>query len=157
MPWKFLLFLLVLAVVILFAGINVNNSADINLGFHQFEDVPVFVGLGSAFMLGALSILPFALGKAFIKRRKLSTKYKEQKKADQQKADQKKAEEGGRDGKLGRKARKALPDSSPPASGDEGSAGGALAATWGPSGGNSSSEGGGGKPKRKLFGKKPRS
>ncbi|MFW6388244.1 MAG: hypothetical protein ACOC0B_03110, partial [bacterium] len=101
MPWKFLLFLLFLAVVILFAGINVNNSADINLGFHYFEDVPVFVGLGSAFMLGALSILPFALGKAFIKRRKLSTKYKEQKKAQQKKAEQKSAEHESREEKRG--------------------------------------------------------
>ncbi len=77
MPWKFLVFLVILAIVILFAGINVNNSADINLGFHRFEDVPVFVGLGSAYMLGAVSILPFALNKAFKKRRKLSNRYKE--------------------------------------------------------------------------------
>lgn len=85
MPWKFLVFLVFLAIVILFAGINVTNSADINLGFYHFEDVPVFVGLGSAYMLGALSILPFALGKAFSKRRKLSTKYKEKQRVTEQK------------------------------------------------------------------------
>ncbi len=81
MPWKFLVFLVVLAIVILFAGINVNNSADINLGFHRFEDVPVFVGLGTAYMLGAVSILPFALNKAFKKRQKLSNRYKEKQRA----------------------------------------------------------------------------
>lgn len=77
MPWKFLIFLVILAIVIVFAGINVNNSADIDLGFHRFESVPVFVGLGSAYVLGAVSILPFALNKAFRKRRKLSNRYKE--------------------------------------------------------------------------------
>ncbi len=85
MPWKFLVFLVFLAIVVLFAGINVANSTDINLGFHQFEDVPIFVGLGSAYVLGALSILPFALTKSFSKRRKLSTKYKEQNEAQKEK------------------------------------------------------------------------
>ena len=95
MPWKFLVFLVFLAIVILFAGINVANSTDINLGFRRFEDVPVFVGLGSAYMLGALSILPFALTKAFSKRRKLSSKYKERNEADREKYRRKAARKGG--------------------------------------------------------------
>ncbi|MFP4644362.1 MAG: hypothetical protein ACLFM0_08395 [Spirochaetales bacterium] len=95
MPWKFLVFLVFLAIVILFAGINVANSTDINLGFYQFEDVPIFVGLGSAYMLGALSILPFALTKAFSKRRKLSSKYKERNEAEKEKSRRKASRKGG--------------------------------------------------------------
>lgn len=95
MPWKFLVFLVFLAIVILFAGINVANSSDINLGFYSFEDVPIFVALGSAYMLGALSILPFALTKAFSKRRKLSSKYKERNEAEKQKYRRKAARKGG--------------------------------------------------------------
>lgn len=80
MPWKFLLFLIGLALVIIFAGLNISHSTDISFGFHTFEDVPVFLGLGSAYLLGALTMLPFALSKALKKRRELSTKYKEEKK-----------------------------------------------------------------------------
>ncbi len=80
MPWKFLLFLVGLALVIVFAGLNISNSTDISFGFHTFENVPVFMGLGSAYLLGALTILPFTLSKALKKRRELSTKYKEEKK-----------------------------------------------------------------------------
>ncbi|MFP4510639.1 MAG: hypothetical protein ACLFNQ_10965 [Spirochaetaceae bacterium] len=80
MPWKFLLFLVGLALVIVFAGLNISNSTDISFGFHTFEDVPVFMGLGSAYLLGALTILPFTLTKALKKRRELSTRYKKDRK-----------------------------------------------------------------------------
>lgn len=80
MPWKFLLFLVGLALVIVFAGLNISNSTDISFGFHTFESVPVFMGLGSAYLLGALTILPFTISKGLKKRRELSTKYKKDKK-----------------------------------------------------------------------------
>lgn len=80
MPWKFLLFLVGLALVIVFAGLNISNSTDISFGFHTFESVPVFMGLGSAYLLGALTILPFTISKGLKKRRELSTKYKNDKK-----------------------------------------------------------------------------
>ncbi len=104
MPWKFLLFLIGLALVIIFAGLNINHSTDISFGFHTFENVPVFMGLGSAYLLGALTMLPFALSKALKKRRELSTKYKEEKKKSNASiAGEKKS------ARFGRSKKKALP------------------------------------------------
>jgi len=58
-PWKMIFFLVVLAVVVFFAGFNITNVSDISFGFHKFVDVPIFVSLSIAFIAGALIMLPF--------------------------------------------------------------------------------------------------
>ncbi len=80
MPWRFLVFLVVLALVVAFAGLNVAHRADVSFGFYTFEDVPVFLSVAVAYLLGALTILPFTLSKSYRKRRKLSKQKSEQEK-----------------------------------------------------------------------------
>ena len=63
MPWRLVLFLIVLAIVVAFAGFNIQNVATISFGFYTLEEVPVFLGLFAAFFLGVLVMLPFTLGR----------------------------------------------------------------------------------------------
>lgn len=68
MPWRLILFLVVLTIFALFAGFNVNNAADISVGFHTFKGVPVFISIFFSFLIGALVVLPFAFGRRLKKR-----------------------------------------------------------------------------------------
>lgn len=61
MPWKLLFFIIVLALVVTFVGLNVGNTSDISFGFHTFTDVPIFVSLFAAFLIGVLVTLPATL------------------------------------------------------------------------------------------------
>ncbi|MFP4483689.1 MAG: lipopolysaccharide assembly LapA domain-containing protein [Spirochaetaceae bacterium] len=63
MPWRLILFLIVLALVVAFAGFNTQNVATISFGFYSLDSVPVFLGLFAAFFLGVLVMLPFTLGR----------------------------------------------------------------------------------------------
>jgi uncharacterized integral membrane protein len=63
MPWRLIVFLIVLALVVAFAGFNIQNTASISFGFYTLEAVPVFLSLFAAFFLGILVMLPFTLGK----------------------------------------------------------------------------------------------
>jgi uncharacterized integral membrane protein len=58
-PWKMIFFLVVLAVVVFFAGFNITNVSDISFGFHTVVDVPIFISLFIAFFAGALVMIPF--------------------------------------------------------------------------------------------------
>ena len=70
MPWRLVLFLIVLGFVVAFAGFNAGNATDISFGFHTFESVPIFMSLFAAFFLGALIILPFTVFRRSKKKRK---------------------------------------------------------------------------------------
>ncbi len=59
MPWRLILFLIALTIFALFAGFNINNTADISVGFHTFKSVPVFISVFFSFLLGAIVVLPF--------------------------------------------------------------------------------------------------
>lgn len=61
MPWKLVFFIIVLALVVTFVGLNVGNTSDISFGFHSFSEVPVFISLFAAFLLGVLVTLPATL------------------------------------------------------------------------------------------------
>ncbi len=61
MPWRLVLFLIVLGVFVAFAGLNAGHATDISFGFHVFESVPIFISLFAAFFLGALIVLPFTM------------------------------------------------------------------------------------------------
>jgi uncharacterized integral membrane protein len=72
MPWKLLLFILMMVLFVVFTGFNLENKATINFGFAAIEDVPVFISLFFAFLLGILFSLPVFL----FQRSKLIKKYK---------------------------------------------------------------------------------
>mgnify|MGYP006305854057 CR=1 FL=1 len=58
-PWKMIFFLVILAFVVFFAGFNITNVSDISFGFYTIEDVPIFISLFIAFIVGALVMIPF--------------------------------------------------------------------------------------------------
>lgn len=60
-PWRLVLFLIVLGLFVAFAGLNAGHATDISFGFHTFESVPIFISLFAAFFLGALVVLPFTI------------------------------------------------------------------------------------------------
>lgn len=60
MPWKLILFLIVVALVVVFAGFNIDNTAEISFGFHTLTGIPIFVSLFAAFFLGVIVTLPVA-------------------------------------------------------------------------------------------------
>lgn len=59
MPWKLLVFLVVVGLILAFVGFNAANVSDVSFGFYRFEDVPIFISLFVAFFLGVLVTLPF--------------------------------------------------------------------------------------------------
>ncbi|MBI9098731.1 MAG: hypothetical protein JEY91_09650 [Spirochaetaceae bacterium] len=78
MPWRMIRFLIILASVILFIGLNSGHSSDISFWFGEkasFKDVPIFVSLFGAYVLGALSVIPFAVNRTI-------TRYKKKKNRD---------------------------------------------------------------------------
>jgi uncharacterized integral membrane protein len=77
MPWKLLFFIVVLALVVTFVGLNVGNTSDISFGFHSFSEVPIFISLFAAFLLGVLVTLPATLWSS--KRGRKTPKVKEKK------------------------------------------------------------------------------
>lgn len=79
-PWKLVLFLILMTIFVVFAGFNVRNVSDISVGFATIKDVPIFLSLFIAFLAGAFFSLPFALGKRKAKEKKM--KKSEQKKPD---------------------------------------------------------------------------
>jgi uncharacterized integral membrane protein len=60
-PFKLIIFLVILAVFVFFAGFNISHSSTISFGFYKFEDVPIFISLFIAFLLGAFVMLPFVI------------------------------------------------------------------------------------------------
>ncbi len=70
MPWKMILVIVIIFLVGIFAGFNLNVT-NISIGFYVFENVPVFLGLIISFIIGAGMMLPFTI------RRKIKRKKKE--------------------------------------------------------------------------------
>jgi uncharacterized integral membrane protein len=59
MPWKLIVFLVVVGLILAFVGFNAANVSDVSFGFYRFDDVPIFISLFVAFFLGVLVTLPF--------------------------------------------------------------------------------------------------
>ncbi|MCF7937643.1 MAG: lipopolysaccharide assembly protein LapA domain-containing protein [Spirochaetales bacterium] len=76
MPWRMIVFLIILAVLAVFAGLNIGNASDISFGFVVLEQVPVFLTIFLSFILGALFMFPFTLGVRRRKKDKISAKKK---------------------------------------------------------------------------------
>lgn len=58
---SFILFIIIIAVLALFAGFNLGNTCNINILFHTFEKVPVFVTIIISFVAGAIVTFPVML------------------------------------------------------------------------------------------------
>ena len=85
MPWRMIRFLLIIAVVIVFIGLNAGNRSDISFWFNgkaSFTEVPIYVSLFGAYLLGAISVIPFALNSTIIKYKKRRKNKKVQKELD---------------------------------------------------------------------------
>ncbi len=59
-PWRLLFGLVVLVFAAVFASLN-TRTVNVSVVVHEFQDVPLFLALIFAFILGALCVLPFAL------------------------------------------------------------------------------------------------
>lgn len=86
MPWKLFFVVVLLGLVVTFAGLNAQNATDINFGFRTLADVPIFISLFSAFFLGVLITLPFTF-------RRRSKSKKEKKEPKQKRGRKKKQQE----------------------------------------------------------------
>jgi len=62
MPWRMLLFLVVLTVVVILFAANMENRGSISFIFARLDDVPIFMAVLFAFIAGALTMLPFTTG-----------------------------------------------------------------------------------------------
>ncbi|MDR2663197.1 MAG: hypothetical protein LBC31_09400 [Treponema sp.] len=67
MPWRLVLLIVVLGILLGFIGLNLNNTCDISFGFVSFTAVPIFLTVFVSFILGMFCSLPFFLFKAFKK------------------------------------------------------------------------------------------
>jgi len=90
MPWKLVFYLIVLAIILAFVGLNLGNTADISFGFVEFEDVPVFMGLFLSFFLGVVVAIPIAMNSSSRKTKARSEKRLERQKKREEKKQQKK-------------------------------------------------------------------
>ena len=77
MKFRMLLFIIFICLYSLFAALNLHNATDIDFGFTQFANVPIFLSVTIAFALGTLFMLPFMFGR---KKEKKEKPVKEKKK-----------------------------------------------------------------------------
>lgn len=61
MPFRLFFLALVIVLLVVFIGFNIENRCNVSFVFHTLEDVPVVVTILSAFALGLVAGLPFAL------------------------------------------------------------------------------------------------
>lgn len=108
MPWKLIVYLVILGFILAFVGLNIGNTSDISFGFIVYEDVPVFIGLFAAFFMGALVSLPIAVQSAS-RKTKLSTEKRFNRKLEK---DQKKEEKARKRGTSSATVSLEEPDSS---------------------------------------------
>ena len=69
-PWRMLLFLVVLALVVVLFAANMEHRSSFSYVFGVLPEVPVFMALLVAFIAGALTMLPFTIGPHRRRRRK---------------------------------------------------------------------------------------
>ena len=67
---RLILFILIFAIFLAFIVLNLDNKCDINIGFHKYEGIPVFLSIFFSFIFGMLFALPLVF--SFRKRKKPS-------------------------------------------------------------------------------------
>ena len=63
MPIRLIGSIILLVLVTIFAGVNLDNKCDITFIFYTFHQVPVFMTVIVSFAIGAILMLPFTLGR----------------------------------------------------------------------------------------------
>ena len=61
MPFRLIFMAIVLVVLVVFIGFNVENRCDVSFAFYTLKDVPVILTILASFALGLLAAFPFAL------------------------------------------------------------------------------------------------
>jgi len=61
MPWRLITVIVIFAVFLAFITFNLENRCNINFGFTEFTDVPVFLTVFFSFALGLFCTLPFVI------------------------------------------------------------------------------------------------
>ncbi|POR05251.1 hypothetical protein AU468_01825 [Alkalispirochaeta sphaeroplastigenens] len=89
MPWKLLLYLVLLGCVLAFVGLNLDHTADISLGFILYRDVPVFLSLFFAFFLGVVLTIPAVMFTASRKTRDRSERRRERREKQETRKEEK--------------------------------------------------------------------
>lgn len=77
MPWRMLLFLAVLVVVVVLFAVNMENRGSISFIFTRLDEVPIFMAVLVAFIAGATAMLPFTTGRRRKKSRPINKKSSE--------------------------------------------------------------------------------
>jgi uncharacterized membrane protein YciS (DUF1049 family) len=80
MPWRLILFIVIFAVFLAFITVNLDNRCNINIGFAQFEGVPIFLTVFISFSLGLVCAAPLVLH--LRKKRRVDIPRKEKKQID---------------------------------------------------------------------------
>lgn len=65
MPGKLIYFILIMLMLAIFMGFNLSNRCDISIVFHVFKDVPIFLSMLFAFLLGNIAVLPFLISSRY--------------------------------------------------------------------------------------------
>ena len=63
MPFRLIGTIILLILVTIFAGVNLDNKCDITFIFYTFEKVPVFMTVIVSFAIGVILMLPFTFGR----------------------------------------------------------------------------------------------
>ena len=61
MPWRLIMVIVIVAILLSFIGFNLSNTCDISLGFKTFPNVPVYLTIFGSFLLGMICSLPFII------------------------------------------------------------------------------------------------
>ena len=59
MPWRLIMIIVIVAILLSFIGFNLTNTCDISLGFKTIHRVPVYLTVFASFILGMVTSLPF--------------------------------------------------------------------------------------------------
>ena len=58
-----IIFIVIAVLIAVFTGFNIGNVCDVNVIFHTFHKVPVFITIIVSFVAGIVVALPFSFGK----------------------------------------------------------------------------------------------
>jgi len=61
MPWRLLVLIIILAVLLAFITFNLENRCDVSFGVKVYKDIPIFLTIFTSFILGMLCALPIKI------------------------------------------------------------------------------------------------
>ncbi|MDR3337532.1 MAG: hypothetical protein LBT16_10030 [Treponema sp.] len=69
MPWRFIGFVILCGIFLVFIGFNLENNCDISFGFTRLSQVPVYLTAFGSFVIGLLASFPIVLSLRIKRRR----------------------------------------------------------------------------------------